>query len=819
VGGVWSKGGRAEPSTRAYHVFVYLACGCAVAVGAADLFGWAYHVEPLLSVYPGLPKMVPNTAVGVIAAGLSIGLVQSARVRVRRAGQALALVLLVFAALTLAEHATGWYLGIDDVLFEGARMIPSAPSGRPGLFTPIALAALSTGVLFLDVQLGRDVRPSEVLALVTILIALQVVAGYVYGAESLYARPGPSAMSLAASLSFLALGLAVLWARPHSGLMSVVTSGRLGGRVATRFLVAVFALLGLGLLVMLGQHAGLYGKPIAGVLLAMGGLAVWLPVLLATSRSLNRVDAERERYEFELERWEIYFAHAAWGALVANPSGTLLIINRAFADMYGSSLEALAGKSLFSILAPTRPEELQARLTAAAQSGRHRFEWDEQVADGRSARVLLVDVTVIQDGRGRLLHYALYVDDITAQKQANVEREQLLARVQDANARIGLLAETSSTLARSLEHETTLKALARLMVPRLADDCVIHLTDDLSGTSRIAASAHVDPTKGKLLTESRTWPSDRQAPLPWGRALGPRSFVSVPMIAHARRLGGMALAYSDSNRRYESSDRDLAEQIAGRAAVAIENSRLYQQAVAAVRARDDILAIVSHDLRNPLAVVDLNAHLLAASEAGVASKSSRAVESIRKAVKRMATLIDDLLTASATESGSLVVERKPCAMSDVIQETFELIEPLATAKSVRLESNVPPFLRVLCDRQRTIQILTNLIGNSIKFTPEGRTVYLGAETLGEEIRVGVSDTGPGIAKQNLPHIFDRFWKGHVSGTGLGLFIAKCLVEAQGGSIWVDTQAGAGTTFFFTLPLVAPSEIDGARATLKNRSSV
>jgi PAS domain S-box-containing protein len=596
-------------------------------------------------------------------------------------------------------------------------------------------------------------------------------------------------MSLLASLAFLLLGLAVLWSRPRSGVMSVVTSDRLGGKVARRFLSAVFAVLLLGLLVMVGQHSGLYGKPVAGVLLAMGSLALALPVLLATSNTLNRVDAQRARYERELEQWKLYFAHAAWGALVANASGTLLLINRAFADMYGSSLDQLAGRSLYSILAPHRPDELKTRLTAAVRSGRHRFEWQDQSERGRSARVLLVDVTVIDDGSSQPPHYALYVDDITAQKQAEVERERLLDREQSANARVSLLAETSTTLARSLEHETTLKALARLMVPRLADYCVIELADEVSKTQRLVAFAHVDPRKERLLPQSRPSTSD---------------LMCVPFIAHARMLGAMALAYSDSKRRYEPADRQLAEQIAGRAAIAIENSRLYQEAVSAARARDDVLAIVSHDLRNPLTVVDLSTHRLAAGFADASPATRAVVETIRKAVKRMAVLIEDLLTAATAESGSLRVDRTPHPIIEVIEEAFELIEPLAAARTVKLASQASPGLQVICDRQRTIQVLTNLVGNAVKFTPEGGAVRLDAEVLDGEVCVGISDTGPGIAEQNLPHIFDRFWKGHVSGTGLGLFIAKCLVEAQGGNIWVESKVGRGSTFFFTLPLAPPA---------------
>jgi PAS domain S-box-containing protein len=768
---------------------VYLAAAWAVVVGVANLFGWEYHFEPALAVYPGLPRMVPHTALGVIAAGLALPLAASHRLFARKAGKMLALLLLAFCTLTLLEYAGGWDFGIDRLLFAGARMIPAAPPGRPGLYTPVALAAVALALLLIDRQI-RGVRPAELLALIAVLTGTQVLAGYVYGAESLYVRPGTTAMSLLASLCALVLGLGVLWSRPATGLMSVVMSDRLGGHVARRLLSAFLALLLLGLLIMGGHRGGLYGKSVACVLLAMCALAIVVPILLAVSNRLNQLDTERERHERELERWRLYFAQATWGALVVNSAGNLLAANRAFAEMNGASPEQLAGRSLFSVLAPTRPEELRARLTAAVERGRHRFEWQDELRGGPAGRVLLVDVTVIQDGTGRLLHYALYVEDITAQKRSQLERERLLASERKANERALLLSESSAVLARSLDQEAALPSLAHLLVPRLADGCVIYLRDELLHASRVAAVAHVDPAKERLLGAACL-----DSPEPAHR---PQSLLSVPFIAHAHVLGGMALAYSDSNRRYEPGDRTLAVQIAGRASSAIENARLYREAVSAARARDDIIAVISHDLRNPLTAIDLSAHFLARGEAG-ATPRVRLIGTIEKAVKRMAALIDDLLTASASEGGSLTVERKPCPLPEVVQETLEVMEPLAAARSTHIETDVPPSLTALCDRQRTIQVISNLVSNSVKFGQPGSAVHLSARAVGDEIRIGVSDSGPGIAERDLPHVFDRFWKGHVSGTGLGLYIAKCLVEAQGGTIWVQSKAGEGSTFFFTLP--------------------
>jgi two-component system, sensor histidine kinase and response regulator len=235
--------------------------------------------------------------------------------------------------------------------------------------------------------------------------------------------------------------------------------------------------------------------------------------------------------------------------------------------------------------------------------------------------------------------------------------------------------------------------------------------------------------------------------------------------------------------------------------------RLALEAEGATRARDELLAAVSHDLRNPLGTIYTSATLIL--EAGLAQDVlERQIHIIRRSAQRMNRLISDLLDASRMEAGGFAVRPAPESATALIQEAAELMGPLASEKDqrveVRIEEGLPP---VMADRSRVLQVFSNLTGNALKFTPRGGRVRLAAEAAGDGVRFAITDTGPGIDAEHLPRIFDRFWQGVAGGSegaGLGLTIAKGIVEAHGGSIGVESTVGAGTTFHFVLPAAPPT---------------
>ena len=256
---------------------------------------------------------------------------------------------------------------------------------------------------------------------------------------------------------------------------------------------------------------------------------------------------------------------------------------------------------------------------------------------------------------------------------------------------------------------------------------------------------------------------------------------------------------------------------AGAAEAAVEfTTRATQQindalatAQAAIRAREDVVAIVSHDLKNPLSVIHGSVmqldQLLRAEALGAAGGPLRSnLQRIGRAVGRMNGLITDLLDLAKIKAGQVEITVHDEPTDDVVDEALLQSAPLAEQRSIRLSKEPGRPATVTCDRERLMQVFDNVIGNAIKFSPEGTSVILRVESSDAECMFSVHDEGPGIPADQIPMLFDRFWRAPhttaASGTGLGLAIAKGIIEAHQGRIWVESIVGRGTTFFFTLPM-------------------
>jgi PAS domain S-box-containing protein len=232
----------------------------------------------------------------------------------------------------------------------------------------------------------------------------------------------------------------------------------------------------------------------------------------------------------------------------------------------------------------------------------------------------------------------------------------------------------------------------------------------------------------------------------------------------------------------------------------------------AMRVQESFVATVSHDLQNPLGAILVSARSLARALPDVsAARVQRHDQLVRRNADRMLRLLRDLLDAAAIDAGRLSVELHEESGPAIAKEAVDLLSPLATERGQGLKVAFAEDLHVMCDRQRVLQVLTNLIGNAIKFSGEGRPILLRVERQSGAARVSVEDAGPGIEAWQLPYIFERYWHGKRTsggGTGLGLFLAKGIVEAHGGRLGVESKVGSGTAFYFTLPL-APSSSNRA----------
>ncbi|HYC88689.1 MAG TPA: ATP-binding protein, partial [Thermoanaerobaculia bacterium] len=406
-----------------------------------------------------------------------------------------------------------------------------------------------------------------------------------------------------------------------------------------------------------------------------------------------------------------------------------------------------------------------------------------------------------------------------------------------ASENLRFLAEASDLLASSLDYETTLKTVTQLAVRSIADWCVVDVADD-DGSFRRLSVAHVDPAKVKLAYElQRRYPPNpessavarvlRTGKTEWMREiprelveanavddehrailhqLGLRSYIAVPLPAHGRTLGAITFLVShESGRRFRESDVRLAEELARRAGVAIENARLFRAANEANRAKDEFLATLSHELRTPMTAVLGWARML---KMGLTPEESvDAVDAIEKSASVQMQLIEDILDMSRIMAGKLRIETSPVDMRGVADAALTTVRPTAEMKGIEIITSYAPVLSpVMGDPNRLQQVIWNLLTNAVKFTSRGGTILVRVAPANDGVCLTVRDSGIGIEPGFLPHVFERFRQADSSttrahgGIGVGLAIARYLVEMHGGTIVAESEGlGRGATFRVDLP--------------------
>jgi signal transduction histidine kinase len=299
-----------------------------------------------------------------------------------------------------------------------------------------------------------------------------------------------------------------------------------------------------------------------------------------------------------------------------------------------------------------------------------------------------------------------------------------------------------------------------------------------------------------------------------------KSYAVVPIQSPRGVLGLISLAYTESDRRYDRDQLGTAQEFGRVAGLAIENAITRRNLEAAIQSREEVCAIVSHDLRNPLATINSAAQTIAEL---LHEKDYARVEEINRrvlgAARRMLHLVGDLLDLSRMEAGVMRIDWDKLSINELLRLAQEAFTPQTAEKRIHFTTRASTGIPDLCcDASRTFQVLTNLVGNALKHTPEGGQISLSARSVQREwVEVTVEDTGEGVDPKYVPHLFERYWQPRESakkGAGLGLFIAKWIVEAHGGEIRVCSEVGRGSRFIFTIPTIynqAASERAGVRA--------
>lgn len=492
-----------------------------------------------------------------------------------------------------------------------------------------------------------------------------------------------------------------------------------------------------------------------------------------------------------------------------------LYVNPNMANLFGYTPEELiAERSVDELVAPSDRNRVRANLSQRFSGELETLQYSFQGLrrDGSTFDVEVRGRRTYVDGKPAVLGTLL---DVT-ERRAELDRMRFLARA-------------AELLDSSLDYETTLECLARLMIPSFADLCIIDIRydgavrrlvagpDDGEGQGFTVEAAVEGETAGDLLTQrviqsnsgmllktvprhqaeeitSRIPPGkrgDREVPI--------RSVIIVPLSARGTNIGAILLATAQSGRTYHEHDYEFAREVARAAALAIDNARLYKMAQEAVHRREEVLAVVSHDLRNPLNTILMST--------GMALEQDRrrqgSLGRIYRAATQMERLIRDLLDMSAIDGGGFSVDPEPIRLEPVVTRTVELLEDVAYAREITIETSLEDGgIVILADEDRLVQALSNLIGNAIKFTPAGGSVSVSTRTVQGHVDLAVADSGPGISEDQIGYVFERFWRGReggADGAGLGLAIVKGIAEAHGGLVRAESHLGEGATFHIELP--------------------
>ncbi|MDP9349734.1 MAG: ATP-binding protein [Gemmatimonadota bacterium] len=416
--------------------------------------------------------------------------------------------------------------------------------------------------------------------------------------------------------------------------------------------------------------------------------------------------------------------------------------------------------------------------------------------------------------------------------QENARRREELRRAQEA---LRLLEETSATLAESLDYPTTLATVARLCVPQLGDHCLVDVLEEGGSLRRVAAarseSGGARPVPAELLSppdpdrepahpvfrvirsgraevvgDAPDEPGAGPAASPEIRIFPPRTMMVVPLTARGRILGSITVVRAESSVPYAAADLSLVQEIARRAALAVDNAMLYGAALLASKAKSDFIGTMSHELRTPLNAIMGYIDLLDTEVGGpVTPAQRRYLDRVRASSVHLLEVVEEILAFARLESGREVLQVGATNVGSLLEDVGAVIEPLALERGIRLSVLRPEEqLEIETDARKLRQILVQLLGNAVKFTRSGE-IELSARAEEPGVVLEVRDTGIGIPPEHLQHIFDPFWQVEqtttrtAEGTGLGLAVVQRLARLLGGDVRVESTPGVGSTFTVALP--------------------
>jgi PAS domain S-box-containing protein len=560
--------------------------------------------------------------------------------------------------------------------------------------------------------------------------------------------------------------------------------------------------------------------------------------LLASEQQYRRLAAElleRERtIRQQLAEIEAIYDAAPVGLGVFDRELRFVRLNERLAEINGLPRAAHIGRTVREMV-PALADVVEPLFRQVLETGEPVLALElagETAAQPGVRRYWLEHYHPLRLASGEVVGVTATIEEITERKHAELAKQ--------------FLSDASAALASSIEYEETLARVARLAIPFLADYCIVDLLREDDVLVRVAG-AHSDPALQPVLDRLLRYTArldeagvmarvlrsgvaevveqvdgsslgrdvgERQEIQDAVRALGPQSYLCVPMAAGGQRLGTITLVYSSSGRRYTEAEREVAVELGRRAGMAVSNAKLYAttqgalvEAQAASLTKSQFLATMSHELRTPLTGIIGYTELLDEEVTGPLTQVQRQqLSRIKASAWHLVTIIDEILLYARMEAGREQVRSTVFDLGALVQECVFMLEQQATVRGLGLGAVLPPEpLLVESDQGKLRQVLINLVGNAVKFTDQGEVRVVVAAGQGSAL-VRVRDTGPGIPPDQQQRIFEAFTQADGSstrrkgGTGLGLTVSRRLAELLGGSLELEATSAEGSTFLLTLPL-------------------
>src|SRR5437763_7478493 len=789
------------------------AYGIVAALGALAIWGWALGVPVLRDLGADFAPMSPAAALAFVLLATSFFAAERGR---RKGALAAAALAATIAALTLVETLTDLPLGMTFAWL-------AAPGGETPARLSVA-ACLTLLLLALVTPLTREPKvfgapASTVVAAIVGAVAFFALLGLSRGVVRFDIAAPLLGFSAPAGLATRLAPIALATGRPSEWLLDTLSSKRTGA-VVTRWLLpaAMVVPIAVGWMRLYAEREGLFGEAFGMALFTLVMIAWFSSLILWVARTLDQAAAQRAQAEgaaVEQREWlQVTLASIGDGVIATDAAGRVRFLNAAAQRLTAWRAAEAAGRpleELFQLYDERDGARLRNPLNTALATRSAAAAGGEPALRARDGAVhpVTVNAAPILDGEG-LLGAVLVLREVAAQRQSERAMREAYTELDQRVVRRTAALERASAALR--ERNALLNAITT-STPDLI------FAKDRQGRLLMANPAW-SKAVGQSGEEARSLDDNERIVLEAGETMileeqvGTRTYLTTksPLRDEQGRVIGLIGVATDITER-KNAQRELEKLV-------VAEQRLRAEAERANRAKDEFLAIVSHELRSPLNALRGWSHLLATTRPLDGALVERASKAIKRNVDHQTRLIDDLLDTSRIVSGKLTIERRVVNLVDTVHAALDAARPVAQAKHMELRfAPADPATMVIGDAGRLQQLVSNLLSNAVKFTPEQGAVGVHLHKGGERVQLQVKDNGIGIAPEFLPHVFDRFTQADTSaarragGLGIGLALVRHIALLHGGQVCADSPGpGKGATFTVDLP-GAPASAVSALAKL------